>query len=131
MNINIVPTQAFTDQKPGTSGLRMQVRAFRQPDYLENFVQSILDSLEAHQGQTLVLGGDGRYYNRQAIQTFLRMAATYGFGRVLRVYLERYEPDPTRQNFEPQHTFGSLIILAEEIAQIRALTGRERPRVVT
>ena len=78
-----------------------------------------------------MLGGDGRYYNRQAIQTLLRMAATYGFGRVLGVYLERYEPDPTRQNFEPQHTLGSLIILAYEIAQIRALTRREKPSVVT
>lgn len=83
MNTRIVPTQPFTDQKPGTSGLRKKVPVFQQPHYLENFVQSIFDSLEGYQGQTLVLGGDGRYYNRQAIQIILKMAAANGFGRVL------------------------------------------------
>lgn len=83
MNIRTVSTQPFTDQKPGTSGLRKQVQVFRKLHYLENFVQSIFDSLEGYQGQTLVLGGDGRYYNRQAIQIILRMAAANGWGRVL------------------------------------------------
>jgi phosphoglucomutase len=83
MNTRIVPTQPFADQKPGTSGLRKKVPVFQQPHYLENFVQSIFDSLEAFQGQTLVVGGDGRYYNRQAIQIILKMAAANGFGRVL------------------------------------------------
>ncbi|NJP10335.1 MAG: alpha-D-glucose phosphate-specific phosphoglucomutase [Leptolyngbyaceae cyanobacterium RU_5_1] len=83
MNIKTVPTQPFADQKPGTSGLRKKVPVFQQPHYLENFVQSIFDSLEGFQGQTLVLGGDGRYYNRQAIQIILKMAAASGFGRVL------------------------------------------------
>lgn len=83
MNINTVSTQPFADQKPGTSGLRKQVSVFQQPHYLENFVQSIFDSLEGYQGQTLVLGGDGRYYNRQAIQIILKMAAANGFGRVM------------------------------------------------
>jgi phosphoglucomutase len=83
MNIQIISTQPFADQKPGTSGLRKKVPVFQQPHYLENFVQSIFDSLEGYQGQTLVLGGDGRYYNRQAIQIILKMAAANGFGRVL------------------------------------------------
>ena len=83
MNIQTVSTQPFTDQKPGTSGLRKQVQVFRKLHYLENFVQSIFDSLEGYQGQTLVLGGDGRYYNRQAIQIILKMAAANGWGRVL------------------------------------------------
>lgn len=83
MNIQTVSTQPFTDQKPGTSGLRKQVQAFRKFHYLENFVQSIFDSLEGYQGQTLVVGGDGRYYNRQAIQIILKMAAANGWGRVL------------------------------------------------
>ncbi len=56
---------------------------FQKRDYLENFVQSIFDSLEGFQGQTLVVGGDGRYYNRTAIQTILKMAAANGWGRVL------------------------------------------------
>ena len=83
MNARIVPTQPFADQKPGTSGLRKKVPVFQQPHYLENFVQSIFDSLEGYQGQTLVVGGDGRYYNRQAIQIILKMAAANGFGRLL------------------------------------------------
>lgn len=78
-----VATTPFAGQKPGTSGLRKKVKVFSQPGYLENFVQSIFDNLSGHQGQTLVLGGDGRYYNDVAIQTILRMAAAAGFGRVL------------------------------------------------
>ncbi|WP_035383438.1 alpha-D-glucose phosphate-specific phosphoglucomutase [Ferriphaselus sp. R-1] len=83
MSIRTIPTQAFSDQKPGTSGLRKKVTVFQKPHYLENFVQSIFDTIAAPQGATLVVGGDGRYYNRSAIQTILKMAAANGFGRVL------------------------------------------------
>lgn len=83
MSIKTISTQPFTDQKPGTSGLRKQVPVFQQPHYLENFIQSIFDSLEDFQGKTLVLGGDGRYYNRTAIQTILKIAAANGVGRTL------------------------------------------------
>ncbi len=83
MNIHTVSTQPFTDQKPGTSGLRKQVAVFQKRNYLENFVQSIFDSLDGFHGHTLVVGGDGRYYNRQATQIILKMAAANGFGRVL------------------------------------------------
>ncbi len=83
MLINTVATSPFTDQKPGTSGLRKRVPVFQQVRYLENFVQSIFDTIEAPAGATLVLGGDGRYYNREAIQVILQMAAANGYGRVL------------------------------------------------
>ena len=78
-----VPTQPFTDQKPGTSGLRKKVKVVLQKNYLENFVQSVLDAVGETAGITLVLGGDGRYYNRQAAQLIIRMAAANGVGRVL------------------------------------------------
>ncbi len=83
MSIRTISTQPFSDQKPGTSGLRKKVPVFQQPNYLENFVQSIFDSIAAPKGATLVLGGDGRYYNREAIQIILKMAAANGFGEVL------------------------------------------------
>jgi phosphoglucomutase len=78
-----LPTRPFADQRPGTSGLRKKVAVFRQPRYLENFVQSIFDSLTGFAGSTLVVGGDGRFHNDVAIQTIVRMAAANGFGRVL------------------------------------------------
>ncbi len=83
MSVRVIATKPFEGQKPGTSGLRKKVPVFQQPNYVENFVQSIFDSLEGFEGQTLVVGGDGRYHNREAIQTILRMAAANGFGRIL------------------------------------------------
>lgn len=83
MNNIEVNTQPYSDQRPGTSGLRKKVSVFQQENYLENFVQSIFDSLEGYQGKTLVVGGDGRYYNRHAVQVILRMAAANGIGGVL------------------------------------------------
>jgi phosphoglucomutase len=78
-----VATEPFADQKPGTSGLRKKVTVFQQPHYVENFVQAIFDSLERFSGKSLVIGGDGRYYNCEVVQKAIRMAAANGFGRVL------------------------------------------------
>ncbi len=83
MTKQTINTSPFADQKPGTSGLRKRVPVFMQPNYVENFVQSIFDSLEGFEGATLVIGGDGRYYNDVVIQKTIRMAAANGFGRVL------------------------------------------------
>ncbi|HXH86798.1 MAG TPA: hypothetical protein VNI35_08210, partial [Nitrospira sp.] len=83
MTILTIATKPFDDQRPGTAGLRKKVSVFQRPHYLENFVQAIFDSLTGYQGQTLVVGGDGRFYNREAIQVILRIAAANGFGRVL------------------------------------------------
>jgi phosphoglucomutase len=83
MSINTVSTKPFPGQRPGTSGLRKKVTVFQQPGYLENFVQSVFDTLGDCAGKTLVLGGDGRFHNRDAVQTILRMAAAHGFAKVL------------------------------------------------
>jgi len=82
-DILTIATRPFADQRPGTSGLRKKVAVFQQPHYLENFVQSIFDSLTGFAGSTLVVGGDGRFHNDVAIGTIVRMAAANGFGRVL------------------------------------------------
>jgi phosphoglucomutase len=79
----LVATKPFDGQKPGTSGLRKKVTVFQQPHYAENFIQSIFDSLEGFVGKTLVIGGDGRFYNPQVVQIAIRMAAANGFGRVI------------------------------------------------
>jgi phosphoglucomutase len=90
MAIQTLPTHTFSGQRPGTSGLRKKVTVFTQPDYLENFVQALLDVLNAGNadgkalhGATLVLGGDGRFHNRVAVQTILKLAAANGVARVL------------------------------------------------
>jgi phosphoglucomutase len=82
-----IATRAFSDQKPGTSGLRKKVRVFQQANYLENFVQSIFDatnsSAQDSGAKTLVVGGDGRFYNKEAAQTIIKMAFANGFNRVI------------------------------------------------
>ncbi len=83
MTIHTVATTPFAGQRPGTSGLRKKVTEFQQPGYLENFVEAIFLTLGDLTGQTLVLGGDGRYFNRSAIQTILHMAGAHGVGRIL------------------------------------------------
>jgi phosphoglucomutase len=83
MPVKTVATTPFEGQRPGTSGLRKKVQVFQEPHYLENFVQAVLDSLDGFQGQTLVIGGDGRYHNRVAVQTILKIAAANGFGRIV------------------------------------------------
>ncbi|MDT5061431.1 MAG: phosphoglucomutase [Acidobacteriota bacterium] len=90
-DIKTIRTTAFQDQRLGTSGLRKKTRVFMQPNYLENFVQAVFNTVRAEvaaassafKDETLVVGGDGRFHNRTAIQTILRMAAANGVGRVL------------------------------------------------
>jgi len=81
--IRTVPTTPYLDQKPGTSGLRKKVPVFQQPNYPENFIQSVFDVLEGFAGRTLVVGGDGRYLNREVIDKAIRIAAANGFGKVI------------------------------------------------
>jgi phosphoglucomutase len=83
MPIQTIKTTPYDDQKPGTSGLRKRVTVYSQPNYVENYIQAIFDSLDGFGGQTLVMGGDGRFYNDVAIQKAIRIAAANGFGKVL------------------------------------------------
>lgn len=78
-----IHSQPFTDQRPGTSGLRKRVRVFQQKHYLENFVQAMFDAIGDTENQTLVIGGDGRFYNETAIQTIVKMAIVNGFKRLI------------------------------------------------
>ena len=86
MTILCIPTNPIAGMKPGTSGLRKKVTEFMQGHYLANFVQSVFNAVrppEGFSGVTLVVGGDGRYYNAEAIQTVIRIAAANGVGRLL------------------------------------------------
>jgi len=83
MTIHEIATSPFSDQRPGTSGLRKKVGVFQQTNYLENFVQATFDAVALPAGATLVVGGDGRYYNDVAIRTIVRMAAANGIGRLI------------------------------------------------
>ncbi|MDB9312645.1 alpha-D-glucose phosphate-specific phosphoglucomutase [Spirulina sp. CS-785/01] len=112
MNLRTVATTPFEDQKPGTSGLRKSVPDFQKPHYLENFIQSIFNSLDGIEGQTLVLGGDGRYYNRTAIQTILKMAAANGIGKVLVGQGGILSTPATSCIIRKYETFGGIILSA-------------------
>jgi phosphoglucomutase len=83
MTVKTVATTPFQDQQPGTSGLRKKVPVFQQPNYAENFIQSVFDVLDGFAGKTLVVGGDGRFYNREVIQKVIKIAAANGFGRIM------------------------------------------------
>ncbi len=81
--MTLINTTPFQDQKPGTSGLRKKVRHFQQPHYLENFVQAIFNAVGGGQNGCLVVGGDGRYFNREAVQTIVAMAIANGYKEII------------------------------------------------
>ncbi|OGV75552.1 MAG: alpha-D-glucose phosphate-specific phosphoglucomutase [Methylotenera sp. RIFCSPLOWO2_02_FULL_45_14] len=112
MKITTIPTQPFNDQKPGTSGLRKKVKVFQQPHYLENFVQSFFDTLTVPADATLVVGGDGRYYNRQAIQTLIQMAAANGFVRVIVGQAGILSTPAASHIIRKYQTFGGMVLSA-------------------
>jgi phosphoglucomutase len=111
MTVRTVPTTPYADQTPGTSGLRKRVPVFQQPHYLENFVQATLDTAALPEGSTLVVGGDGRYHNREAVQVILKMAAANGLGRVI-VGRGGLLSTPAASNLIRQRTAAGGIILS-------------------
>lgn len=112
MTILTIQTTPFSDQKPGTSGLRKRVTVYSQPRYAENYIQSIFDSLEDFAGATLVIGGDGRYFNDVVIQKAIRMAAANGFGKVL-VGQNGLLSTPAASHLIRHHkAFGGLVLSA-------------------
>jgi len=112
MNPRTVAISPFAGQKPGTSGLRKKVTVFEQPGYVESFVQSLFDVLPDRHGKTLVLGGDGRYFNERAIQIILRLAAANGFARV-RVGRDGLLSTPAASHVIRKHgAYGGIILSA-------------------
>ncbi len=83
MSTTTISTTPFDDQKPGTSGLRKKVRVFQNKNYLENFVQSVFDSIPENERNSLVVGGDGRFHNDAAASTIVKMAAANGYSKVI------------------------------------------------
>src|SRR5436305_14906571 len=112
-----IPTTPFQDQRPGTSGLRKKTRVFMQPNYLENFVQAVFNTVrettnEGFKDETLVVGGDGRYYNRTATQIILRMAAANGFGRVIVGRNGLMSTPAVSATIRRRNAFGGLVLSA-------------------
>ncbi len=107
-----LPTRPFDGQKPGTSGLRKKVGVFQKPHYAENFIQSIFNALDGYAGALLVVGGDGRYYNREVVQSVIRMAAANGFGRIL-VGRGGFLSTPAASNLIRKYeAFGGIVLSA-------------------
>lgn len=107
-----VTTTPFLDQKPGTSGLRKKVKVFQQTHYLENFVQSIFDTLSIPDNAVLTLGGDGRFYNREAIQIIIKMAAANGFSKVIVGQGGILSTPAASHIIRKYQTFGGIILSA-------------------
>jgi phosphoglucomutase len=110
--IRTVATKPYPDQKPGTSGLRKKVPVFQQEHYAENFIQSIFDALDGFAGKTLVIGGDGRFYNREVIQKAIAMAAANGFGKVMVGQGGILSTPAASHVIRKYQTFGGIILSA-------------------
>ncbi|HUW98458.1 MAG TPA: alpha-D-glucose phosphate-specific phosphoglucomutase [Acidiferrobacter sp.] len=107
-----IPTRPYPDQRPGTSGLRKKVRVFQEGHYLSNFVQAVFNALPDYTNQTLILGGDGRYFNREAIQVILRMAAANHWGHVIVGRGGLFSTPAVSAIIRARRAFGGLILSA-------------------
>lgn len=108
-----VATTAYTDQKPGTSGLRKKVAVFKKPNYTENFIQAILDAIpEGASNATLVIGGDGRYYNDHVIQLIVQIAAANGVAKLIIGQHGLLSTPATSHVIRIRHATGGIILTA-------------------
>jgi phosphoglucomutase len=112
VNVKTVTTTPYTDQKAGTSGLRKSVKTVQQPNYIENYVQCIFDSMGGGTGKTLILGGDGRYHNDKALQAVLKVAAANGFTQVKVGENGILSTPATSHVIRKYHTDGGIILSA-------------------
>ncbi len=112
MRILTITTKPFNDQKPGTSGLRKSVTTFQQPNYLENFIQSIFNSINISQKSTLIIGGDGRYYNSQAIQIIIKIAVANSIERILVGHKGIFSTPAMSAAIRHHKAFGGIILSA-------------------
>lgn len=112
MAILTISTTAFSDQNPGTSGLRKKVKVFQTPNYVENFIQSLFNSIGDVAGKLLILGGDGRFYNPEVIQKILKMAAANKVGRI-KVGLNGILSTPAASHIIRKYkAFGGIVLSA-------------------
>lgn len=112
MAILTISTTAFSDQNPGTSGLRKKVKIFQTPNYVENFIQSLFNSVGDVAGKLFILGGDGRFYNREVIQKILKMAAANKVGHI-KVGLNGILSTPAASHLIRKYkAFGGIVLSA-------------------
>ncbi|WP_297326534.1 alpha-D-glucose phosphate-specific phosphoglucomutase [uncultured Bartonella sp.] len=112
MAILTISTTAFSDQNPGTSGLRKKVKVFQTPNYVENFIQSLFNSIGDVAGKLLILGGDGRFYNPEVIQKILKMASANKVGRI-KVGLNGILSTPAASHIIRKYkAFGGIVLSA-------------------
>ncbi len=116
IRVNTIKITPFNDQKPGTSGLRKTVKQFQVSDYLQAFTQSIFNSLPELKNSTLILGGDGRYFNREAIQIILRMAAANGVGKIILGQAGILSTPATSHLIKKHNALGGIILSASHNA---------------
>ena len=110
--INIVKTQPYSDQKMGTGGLRKKTKVMMQPNYFENFIQSVFNAIGGVKGKTYVVGGDGRFFNAEAIQRFIKMAAANGVKKLI-IGQNGFMSTPAGSNVMlKNHTDGGFIFSA-------------------
>ena len=121
MSTETIKTQPIDGQKPGTSGLRKKTRVFQEPHFLENYVQAIFDGIGGVQGATLVVGGDGRYFNDRAVQVILRMAAASGAARCI-VGQGGLLSTPAASHLIRKRKADGGLILSATIPAVRTLT---------